>query len=302
MGQGIDVGGRGDEARHLDVERALARVERAAGDHHVVLGERIEQLPGREVIGLEPVHIDGHGQHLVAGTRDGDALRRRDRFERILQVLGALHQRAFRHAAVERHRDRRDVRERNLVHRRLGRVVRQFGGDAVELGADVGQRLVLVGVDVELEEDRGMAGRRGRGVVLEPVEILDAILDRLDQQALGVARRHARLAYRDVEVGDVDRREAFLGQRHVGAEARHQQDQHDRQHDPRHAQDALEEVHHDCTPSAETSVEAVSLVTLVAFTVSPAVTNSCPSVMMSTFGGSPVTQTPSRVSFMMVTG
>ena len=45
--QRVDVLRGGDEAGHFDVERALAGVERAAGHHHVVLGQRIEQLRRR---------------------------------------------------------------------------------------------------------------------------------------------------------------------------------------------------------------------------------------------------------------
>ena len=51
--------------------------------------------------------------------RDGDALDARDVLEGVLQVLGALDQRALGHVAVDGDRDRRDARERDLVDGRL---------------------------------------------------------------------------------------------------------------------------------------------------------------------------------------
>jgi hypothetical protein len=49
--------------------------------------------------------------------------------------------------------------------------------------------------------------------------------------------------------------------------------------DPRHAQDAFEEVHHDCALAA---VLSAAPATLVAFTFCPGWTYSWPTVMMST--------------------
>src|SRR6185312_8706052 len=108
--------------------------------------------------------------------------------------------------------------------------------------------------------------------------------DRLGQQAFRIRWRHARLADRDVEIRDVDRREAFLGQRHVAQHAAKKQDDHHGHHHSRHAQDALEEVHHDgCSAlalaSLPSAVAPIGVSSVFASTIWPGWTYSCPTVI-----------------------
>ena len=67
-----DILRTGDQAGHFNAERTLTRVDRAAGDNEVVAGQCIEQLVGREVVGLQAHQIDCHLDHFVARARQGD--------------------------------------------------------------------------------------------------------------------------------------------------------------------------------------------------------------------------------------
>src|SRR3569623_608891 len=149
---------------------------------------------------------------------------------------------------------------------------------------------------------------RGRGrVVRQAVDILDAILDRLGEQSFGIARGHAGLADRDVEIGDVDRREALARQRRVAQDTSCEQDDHDGHHHSRHAQNALEEVHHECCSalalacSLPSAVAPIGVSSVLASTLWPGWTYSCPPVITLMVSGSPTTHTPSRVSLTILT-
>ena len=64
--QRIDVLRVLDQAGNLDIERALAGIQRAAGHHHIVARQRVEQLCRGQVIGVQTVQIDGDLEHFVA--------------------------------------------------------------------------------------------------------------------------------------------------------------------------------------------------------------------------------------------
>ena len=169
-----------------------------------VLGECVEQLCRCQIVGFEPVEIDPDFKLLVAGTGDGYRLRKVDLGEFVLESLCLLDQRAFGHVAIDGDVDRALAGDVNFMDRRCGGIRWQVGGGAVHLGTDVLQGDVLVGVHVELQEGGDVTLGRGRGVVLQTVDILDAVFDRPRQQTLCVMRRHTRLRNRNIEIRNID--------------------------------------------------------------------------------------------------
>src|SRR3546814_7905331 len=95
---------------------------------------------------------------------------------------------ALRRGAGERHREHREEREVDLVDRRLLRVFRKLRLRQVDLLAHVEQRLVRIEAGIEFQYHVGAAEVGGRGHLLHALDRPQLLLQRLDDQALGVLR------------------------------------------------------------------------------------------------------------------
>ena len=241
--------GRVDQTRHLQTEGAFAIVQRATRDHHVVARQRVEQLACGQVIGLQVQLVDPHLQHLVPGAAQLDLLHIGQILQHILQLVRTLDQGALGHLAINGDGQDGAVGKADFVDRRLVGIGGQFAYDTVQLGADIGQRLILVGVDRKLKENRHMALTCGDRDVFQPVHIVQPVLDRFGQQFHRIIGRNAALADRDIEIRDVDGRKAFLGHRLIRDATTDQQHGHHGQNHTRHPQNAFDQVQHRACPT-----------------------------------------------------
>ena len=66
-----------------------------------------------------------------------------------------------------------------------------YDARSVDPALHVDRRVVEVGVDLELHDDRGSAFLRGRAIAVEIVDAVDLVFDRLDDQPLHLGRRGA---------------------------------------------------------------------------------------------------------------
>ncbi len=102
-----------------------------------------------------------------------------------------MHHGALGHIAREVHRDDRVIRVVRLADIGLLGVVGQIGLGDIDLLAHILQRLFFIEVRLELKDDIGEAFGGGRVVILQALNGLEAQLQRLDEQALGVFGRDA---------------------------------------------------------------------------------------------------------------
>ncbi len=162
----------------------------------------------------------------------------------------------------------------------------------VDLGADVLQRLLLVEVDVEFHDHDGDAGIGARRDGLRPLDRAQAGLERLDQKALAVLRADAGIGHLHHQDRDRDVGLGLFRDLDEGDHARDEHHQDQRDDDARVVDRPVDDSCHD----------AVSLLPATVFTVSPSVTNSCPTVMTLTRSGRPAIHMPSGPSETICTG
>ena len=206
--------------RHRDelVERhAVALHQHRFGDDLDRLVARAAQL-GRD-----------HARHLLDGG---------------LGAARDAQQRALRQVARERHDQHRIEREVDLLHLRLVGIARQVALRLVDLGAHVGERGLGVEAGLEFEQHVGAALIGSRAHFLHVRDRLEPRLDRLHQQPLGVFRADAALGELRVDDRNLDVRLGLLRDRHIGDEARDQQEGERREGQPRVADGEVDGIGH----------------------------------------------------------
>ena len=244
----------------------------------------------------------------VAGAAKLGGENARNLLDRGLGLAREAEQRALRHVAAERHDEHREEREIDLLHARLVGVARQVALRVVDLGADVGERRVGVEPRLELEQHVA-AALEGRGAhLLDVLDRLQARLERLQDEPLGVFRADAAL--RDVHVDDRDRHVGlgFLRNRDIGDEARRQQEDQDGDRQPRMADRVIDGIAHVLEPLAAAGYEdferssAGALVASTGCTFCPSFTKSWPWTITMSPSFGPASQISSRASSTIDTG
>jgi hypothetical protein len=179
------------DARHLDRELAGAGAQVAGGHELVVAADDGGEFVGGDVVGLHPQRIDGDLQDLFAAAALEGFLDARRTFQPLLQVAGYAGELALGSLAGQHDADDRLVGETLLLDDRLIGVGREPAAGQVDLGADVGQRLILreTGLELERHDRHVLAGDRVH--VLDALDGLELDLQRLHKQALGVFRADA---------------------------------------------------------------------------------------------------------------
>jgi hypothetical protein len=195
-------------ARHL--QRRLGDllgdgVEREPVDAHLLARHLDRDLPGRRAREVD-LRDPPVGQELIA-----DLLRQvaQDR-----EVLLPVHDHRQHLGAVGHQAD----------DRALG-LLRQ-ADDPVDRALDVGQRLLLVGLDRELGADVAAALGRGRDHALDPVDPADPLLDREDDALLDLRRARAGVGHRDRDQVELGLREHLLLDLQAHQQAADQQEEH----------------------------------------------------------------------------
>ncbi len=218
-GQVIDVARIVEGGRDLDGEGAGFGLDLARRDELVVVAHDIDQLARRDVVAFKPQGIDHHFQHLVAIAGNACLEDRVEPFEAVLQVLGDLHHRALGHGARHVDDDDRKLGEVDLVDRILLGAAGELRLRVRHRVAHIGHDLGLVPAELELQHHARIAFGGGRGHSVEPVQIDQLGLHRLDQQRLGILGRDAGEGDRDEEGGDLDVGLALLGKGDVAERA-----------------------------------------------------------------------------------
>ena len=209
------------------------------------------ELVERDAVALHQRRIDDDLDRLVARAAQFGREHAGRLLDRVLGGARDAQQRALGHVAGQRDHQHRIEREVDLVHLRLVGVARQIVLGLVDLGAHVGERGLGIEAGLELEQHVAAALEGGRAHLLDVADRLELGLDRPQQQPLGILRADAALGELDVDDRDLDVRLGLLRDRHIGHEARAQQEEQRRDGQPRVADGVVDEAGHhslSCVP------------------------------------------------------
>ena len=213
-----------DQARHLDREAASLPFQSAGGDDAVGGLRHRHELVERDAVALHEHGLGGDLDRLVTRAAQLGLQDTRRLLDGVLGVARQMQHRALRHVAGERHDQHRIEREVDLLHRRLVGVLGQVVLGLVDLGADVGERGVGVEAGLKLEQHVAAALKGGGAHFLDVADGFELRLDRPQQQTLGILRADAALGQLHVDNRHLDVGLGLLGDRHIGDEARDQEE------------------------------------------------------------------------------
>src|SRR5713101_692691 len=139
----------------------------------------------------------------------------------------------------------------------------------IDLGAHVGERGLGIEAGLELEQNEAAAFEGGRSHLLHVAARLELGLDRPQQKPFGILRADAALGKLDVDDRNLDVRLRLFRDRHIGHQARAQEEEQRRDGEPRVIDGVVDERGHHFAV-------AVTSAAATASTFCPSRTNSCP--------------------------
>ncbi len=195
---------------HLQREASRAGILGAGRDQPVGAVDGADGLRGADAVAFQQQRIDQDFDLLLAIAGDVGAQHRGNGLDVVLQIARDAQQRAFGNVAGQGDDQDREQAEIDFVRLGLVRFGRHFRPRVLDLVAHVGQRLVGIEAGLEFQQHVGAAFEGGGAHFLDALDRAQLLLQRLDQQPLGILRRDALQGDGGVDDRDVDVGLGFL--------------------------------------------------------------------------------------------